>query len=90
MVSNLKMLPMWIVWYLFSESQDRENRTEVEQPSSEILSGILRGGLNTLKFNRTGKQQLVRVKCYFYLGKNCGDNEDFRSFLLCHTVFFAR
>lgn len=45
MASNLKMLPMWIVWYLFSESQDRENRTEVEQPSSEILSGILRGGL---------------------------------------------
>ena len=45
MASNLKMLPMWIVCYLFSESQDRENRTKEEQPCSEILSEILRGGL---------------------------------------------
>lgn len=58
MASNLNMLPKCMGWYLVFEFQGRENRTQEQQPSSEIFWNTERW-VSTLKFNRADKYQFI-------------------------------
>lgn len=68
----------------------RAERTEHKNNNPPLkYSGILRGGL-ALR-NLIGLINISSLgSVLFVLGKNCGVNEDFWSFLLWHSMSFTR